>query len=94
MPSMKCTFNKHILIIVTLILNCAQEIKQCYVNIKSSQMASVVKNPSDNSGAARVAGSIPGLERSPGGGNGTPLEDSCLEESTGRGAWWAAKSQT
>ena len=38
---MKCTFNKHILIIVTLILNCAQEIKQCYVNIKSSQMASV-----------------------------------------------------
>ena len=94
MPSMKCTFNKHILIIVTLILNCAQEIKQCYVNIKSSQMASVVKNPSDNSGAARDAGSIPGLERSPGGGNGTPLEDSCLEESTGRGAWWAAKSQT
>ena len=42
-------------------------------------MALEVKNPSDNSGAARDAGSIPGLERSPGGGNGTPLEDSCLQ---------------
>ena len=42
-------------------------------------MALVVKNPSDNSGAARDTGSIPGLERSPGGGNGTPLEDSCLK---------------
>ena len=33
--------------------------------------------------------SIPGLERSPGEGNGNPLQFSCLEDSMGRGAWWA-----
>ena len=34
-------------------------------------------------------GSIPGLKRSPGGGNGNPLQYSCLENLTDRGAWWA-----
>ena len=39
------------------------------------------------------------LGKSPGGGNGTPLQDSCLENPMDRGAWWAAihrvtKSQT
>ena len=34
-------------------------------------------------------GSIPGSERSPGGGNGNPLQYSCLENSMGTGAWWA-----
>ena len=33
-------------------------------------------------------GSIPGLGRSPGEGNGNPLQDSCLENSMDRGAWW------
>ena len=33
------------------------------------------------------AGSIPGLGRSPGGGNGHPLQDSCLENPMDRGAW-------
>ena len=31
----------------------------------------------------------PGLERSPGEGNGTPLQYSCLENPMDRGAWWA-----
>ena len=35
-------------------------------------------------------GSIPGLGRSPGLGNGSPLQYSCLENSMDRGAWWAA----
>ena len=35
------------------------------------------------------ADSIPGLGRSPGVGNGNPLQFSCLENSMGRGAWWA-----
>ena len=35
-------------------------------------------------------GSIPGSGRSPGGGNGYPLQYSCLENSMDRGAWWAA----
>ena len=34
-------------------------------------------------------GSIPGSERSPGEGNGNPLQYSCLENSMGTGAWWA-----
>ena len=61
--------------------------------------ASVVKNPPENAGDPEDAGSIPGLGRCPGGGNGNPLQHSCLENSMDRGAWWAtthgiAKSRT
>ena len=49
----------------------------------------MVKNPPANAGNIREAGSILGLERSPGVGNGTPLHYSCLESLRGRGAWWA-----
>ena len=45
----------------------------------------VVKNPPTN---AANAGSISGSGRSPGEGNGNPLQDSCLENPTDRGAWW------
>ena len=34
-------------------------------------------------------GSIPGLGRSPGEGNGNPLQYSCLDNPMDRGAWWA-----
>ena len=34
-------------------------------------------------------GLIPGLGRSPGEGNGNPLQYSCLENYMDRGAWWA-----
>ena len=34
-------------------------------------------------------GSIPGLGRSPGEGNGNPLQYPCLENPMDRGAWWA-----
>ena len=34
-------------------------------------------------------GSIPGSGRSPGGGNGNPLQYSCLENPMDREAWWA-----
>jgi len=46
----------------------------------------VVKSPPANS---PDAGWIPGLGRSPGGGKGNPLQYSCLENPTDRGAWWA-----
>ena len=49
----------------------------------------MVKNLPANAGDARGAGSIPGLGRSPGEGNGNPLQFSCLENSMDRGAWWA-----
>ena len=56
----------------------------------------MVKNPSINAGNA---GRILGSQSSPGGGNGNPLQYSCLENSMDRGAWWAivpgvAKRQT
>ena len=47
---------------------------------------SVVKNLLANAGNA---GLIPGLGRSPGEGNGNPLQHSCLENPRDRGAWWA-----
>ena len=59
----------------------------------------VAKNPPANAGDERDVGSIPGLERSPGGGLGNPLQCSCLENPIDRGAWWptvhgVTKSQT
>ena len=45
----------------------------------------VVKNPPANGDL----GSIPGSGRSPGEGNGNPLQYSCLENPMDRGAWWA-----
>ena len=38
--------------------------------------------------------SIPGLRRSPEGGNGNPLHYSCLENPMDRGAWWTTESDT
>ena len=52
----------------------------------ASQVALVVKNPPANAGDTRGTGLIPGLGRSPGGGHGNPLQYSCLENPTDRGA--------
>ena len=65
----------------------------------ASQVALVVKNLPANSGDLRNVGLIPGLERSPGEGNGNPAQYSCLENPMDRGAWQAtvhgvAKCQT
>ena len=49
----------------------------------------MVKNLPANEGDIRDAGLILGLGRSPGEGKGNPLQNSCLENSMGRGAWWA-----
>ena len=57
---------------------------------KASQVALVVKNPPAKAGDARDVGLILGLGRSPGVGNGTQLQYSCLENSMGRGSWQAA----
>ena len=50
----------------------------------------MVKNLPANAGDARNVGWIPGPGRSPGEGNGKPLQYSCLENSMDRGAWQAA----
>ena len=54
----------------------------------------VIKNPPANSGHTGDVGSIPGLGRCPGGGNGNPLLYSCLENSMDRRAWQAAERWT
>ena len=51
---------------------------------------SVVKNLPANAGDV---GSISGSGRSPGEGNGTPPQYSCLENPMDRGAWWAAVNE-
>ena len=47
----------------------------------------MVEDPPANIGDARDKGSIPESGRSPGVGNGDPLQYSCLENSVERGAW-------
>ena len=59
------------------------------MNRGPSKVVLVVKNPPANAGDTRNTGSIPGSGRSPGEGNGNPLQCSCLKNSMDRGAWQA-----
>ena len=72
--------------------------REQHVWIGTSQVALVVKNVPASTGDERDVGLILGLERSPGGGHGNPLQNSCLENLMERGAWCAtvrgAQSQT
>ena len=66
---------------------------------KDIKMALVVNNLPANAGELRDTGSIPGLGRSPGGGNGNPFQYSYLENHMDRGVWQdvvhrVAKGQT
>ena len=59
----------------------------------------MVKNPPIKAGDVTDVSLIPGSGRSSGGGPGSPLQCSCLENPMDREAWWAAvhrmtKSQT
>ena len=49
----------------------------------------MVKNLPANAGDTGDVGSVPGFGRSPEGGNGNPLQYSCLKNSMDKGAWWA-----
>ena len=49
----------------------------------------MVKNVPVNERDAGDVGLIPGSGRSSGGGNGNPLQYSCLKNPIDRGAWWA-----
>ena len=53
------------------------------------KVAQVAKNPPANAGDVRDKSLIPGLGRSPGEGNGNPLQYSCLGNPRDGGAWWA-----
>ena len=52
-------------------------------------MAQLVKNLPANARDERDTSLIPGSGRSPGKGNGNPLQYSCLKNLMDRGAWWA-----
>ena len=52
-------------------------------------IGAVVKNLPADAGDTRDVGLIPGSGRAPGGGNGNPLQYSCLGNPMDRGAWWA-----
>ena len=52
----------------------------------------MVKNLPADTGVVRDTGSIPGLGRSPGEGNGYPLQYPCLGNPVDRGAWWGHSS--
>ena len=60
-----------------------------YICIRASQVVLMVKNPPANAGDIRDRGWIPGSARSPEGGNGYPLQCSCLENPMDREAWRA-----
>ena len=60
------------------------------VRVGASQMTIVAKNPHASAGDVRDVGSVPGSGRSPGGGHRNPLQYSCLENPTDRGAWRAS----
>ena len=47
------------------------------------------KESAGNAGDTEHMDLISELERSPGGGNGIPLQYSCLKSPTDRGTWWA-----
>ena len=74
---------------VLLDIMCVQEawIASAQGSERGFPCGAVVKNPPANVGDTRKVGSIPGSERSPGVGNGNPLQYSCLENPMDRGAW-------
>ena len=72
---------------------------QTLLKLRASQVALGVKSMPTDTGDIRDVGSIPGLGRSPGGGDGNSLQYSCLEDPMDRESWGATvhsvtKSQT
>ena len=72
-----CVFIEEVLVAVQCTFNFTNEIKSQNINKQSilvwtSQVALAVKKAPANAGEARDEGSVPGLRRSPGGGNGNP----------------------
>ena len=77
-------------------LDTTEQLHFHFLLVWTSPVAQTVKRLAYNAGQR---GSIPGLGRSSGEGNGKPFQYSCLENPVDRGAWWAtvhgvAKSRT
>ena len=67
----------------------AENIYKLLFYIMAVPGGSVAKNQPVDAGDAGDSGSTPGLGRSPGGGTGTPLQYSCLENPKDRTIWQA-----
>ena len=63
--------------------------EQLSLSVFTSQEALVVKNPPEKAGDVKDMGLISGLRRSPGEGNGNPLQHFCLENLMVRENWQA-----
>ena len=79
--------------------NKEQDTNLAFVALQASQIVLVVKNLLAKAGNLRDTSLSPEWRRAPGGGNGDPLQYSCLENPMNRGAWRATvhsitKSQT
>ena len=69
------------------------QVEFCLISQSASgafQVVLVIKNLPTNAGELRYAGLISGWERSLGGGHGSRLQYSCLENPMDRGAWQTA----
>ena len=64
-----------------------EKIKITMCHIGTSPVAVVVKNPLANTGRGKSRGFSPWVGKIPGGGHGDPLQYSCPENPTNRGAW-------
>ena len=95
-PSQRPCFLTWLLMVITwLLILCFMHSWLLFVILVSAQLMSpqsILPGGSDSKASAHNVGdlgSIPGLGRSPGEGNGNPLQYSCLENSIDGGAWWA-----
>ena len=82
------------LCVLAMLLTCAAGVR--YAGLEGTSGGSDSKEPACNVGDLST---FPQSGRSPGKGNGNPLQDPCLENPMDRGAWWAtvhvvAKSRT
>ena len=75
---------------MTQILNLGPTVSNHGLRNQGFPVALVVKNLPADAGDIRDAGLIPGSGRSPGGGHGNPLQDSCLGNPLDRGPWRAS----
>ena len=77
------------LLSLSLLLDSTWQVVLTLLFLSFQQVASGSSDGKDSTCNAGDMGLFPGLGRSPGEGNGKPLQYSCLENSVDRGAWWA-----
>ena len=64
-----------------------QQMNKYWKHLAPVKVALMVKDLSANAGDIRDMGSIPGSRRSPGGGQGSPFQYSCMENRMDKEAW-------